>query len=63
MLSTLSGGNGNYSRNDKERVYGHGDKGKEYIAAGDIFQANLSHRIYAHIGETSPWTFTGYSGR
>jgi len=27
----------------------------EYIAAGDIFQANLSHRISAHIGETSPW--------
>ena len=30
-------------------------RAKEYIAAGDIFQANLSHRISAHIGETSPW--------
>ncbi|HXX54239.1 MAG TPA: chorismate-binding protein, partial [Thermodesulfovibrionales bacterium] len=30
-------------------------KAKEYIAAGDIFQANLSHRISAYIDETSPW--------
>ena len=30
-------------------------RAKEYIAAGDIFQANLSHRISAHIGETSSW--------
>ncbi|HUO78361.1 MAG TPA: anthranilate synthase component I family protein [Thermodesulfovibrionales bacterium] len=30
-------------------------RAKEYIAAGDIFQANLSHRISAHLGEASPW--------
>lgn len=28
---------------------------KEYIAAGDIFQANLSQRIKADIGKTDPW--------
>jgi para-aminobenzoate synthetase component 1 len=30
-------------------------KAKEYIAAGDIFQANLSQRISASIGGSSPW--------
>jgi anthranilate/para-aminobenzoate synthase component I len=30
-------------------------KAKEYIAAGDIFQANLSQRVSAHIGDRSPW--------
>jgi len=28
---------------------------KEYIAAGDIFQANLSLRVSAEIGNTNPW--------
>ena len=28
---------------------------KEYIAAGDIFQANLSLRVSAKIGKTDPW--------
>jgi len=28
---------------------------KEYIAAGDIFQANLSLRVSAEIGKTNPW--------
>jgi anthranilate/para-aminobenzoate synthase component I len=28
---------------------------KEYIAAGDIFQANLSQRISADIGDADPW--------
>jgi anthranilate/para-aminobenzoate synthase component I len=28
---------------------------KEYIAAGDIFQANLSQRISAYIGKLKPW--------
>jgi len=28
---------------------------KEYIAAGDIFQANLSMRVSAEIGNTNPW--------
>jgi anthranilate/para-aminobenzoate synthase component I len=28
---------------------------KEYIAAGDIFQANLSQRISADIGDRNPW--------
>jgi len=30
-------------------------RAKEYIAAGDIFQANLSQRISAYIGGFSPW--------
>ncbi|MEW6163384.1 MAG: anthranilate synthase component I family protein, partial [Nitrospirota bacterium] len=31
-------------------------RAKEYIAAGDIFQANLSQRVSAHIGDISPWS-------
>jgi anthranilate/para-aminobenzoate synthase component I len=31
-------------------------KAKEYIAAGDIFQANLSQRVSAHIKNKSPWS-------
>jgi anthranilate/para-aminobenzoate synthase component I len=30
-------------------------RAKEYIRAGDIFQANLSQRVSANIGDTSPW--------
>ncbi len=30
-------------------------RAKEYIAAGDIFQANLSQRLSAPVGEKSPW--------
>lgn len=30
-------------------------KAKEYISAGDIFQANLSLRFCAEIGEADPW--------
>lgn len=30
-------------------------RAKEYIAAGDIFQANLSQRVSAHIHNTDPW--------
>ncbi|GAB4418177.1 MAG: aminodeoxychorismate synthase component I [Thermodesulfovibrionales bacterium] len=30
-------------------------RAKEYIAAGDIFQANLSQRVSAYIGELNPW--------
>lgn len=30
-------------------------RAKEYIAAGDIFQANLSQRVSAQIGERNPW--------
>lgn len=30
-------------------------RAKEYIAAGDIFQANLSLRVSAEIGDTAPW--------
>lgn len=30
-------------------------RAKEYIAAGDIFQANLSQRISAYIGGKNPW--------
>lgn len=31
-------------------------KAKEYIAAGDIFQANLSQRVSANIGTMNPWS-------
>ena len=31
-------------------------RAKEYIAAGDIFQANLSQRVSAHIKDKNPWT-------
>jgi anthranilate/para-aminobenzoate synthase component I len=31
-------------------------KAKEYIAAGDIFQANLSQRVSARIGDVSRWS-------
>ena len=31
-------------------------RAKEYIAAGDIFQANLSQRVSAHIRDKSPWS-------
>jgi anthranilate/para-aminobenzoate synthase component I len=30
-------------------------RAKEYIAAGDIFQANLSQRVSAHIENKDPW--------
>ncbi|HXX58766.1 MAG TPA: anthranilate synthase component I family protein [Thermodesulfovibrionales bacterium] len=30
-------------------------KAKEYVAAGDIFQANLSQRVSAYIGGLKPW--------
>src|SRR5208337_3794828 len=30
-------------------------KTKEYIAAGDIFQANLSQRLSAFVGSVNPW--------
>ncbi len=30
-------------------------KAKEYIAAGDIFQANLSQRVSASIGDKVAW--------
>ncbi|HWR59269.1 MAG TPA: anthranilate synthase component I family protein [Thermodesulfovibrionales bacterium] len=30
-------------------------RAKEYIAAGDIFQINLSQRLSAYVGSTSPW--------
>ena len=30
-------------------------RAKDYIKAGDIFQANLSQRVSAHIGEVEPW--------
>lgn len=32
---------------------------KEYISAGDIFQANLSQRVSAHIGKKDPWRLYG----
>jgi len=30
-------------------------RAKDYIKAGDIFQANLSQRVSAHIGDVEPW--------
>jgi anthranilate/para-aminobenzoate synthase component I len=30
-------------------------RAKDYIKAGDIFQANLSQRVSAHVGDISPW--------
>ncbi|MFZ5996586.1 MAG: anthranilate synthase component I family protein [Nitrospirota bacterium] len=39
----------------KERYMDMVRRAKEYIAAGDIFQANLSQRISAPIGESDPW--------
>jgi len=30
-------------------------RAKEYIAAGDIFQANLSQRMSAYVGDADPW--------
>jgi len=39
---------------DKDRYIAMVLRAKEYIAAGDIFQANLSLRLSAHIGDTSP---------
>ncbi len=34
-------------------------KAKDYIAAGDIFQANLSLRLSADIGQRDPWQIYG----
>ncbi len=31
-------------------------RAKEYIAAGDIFQSNLSQRVSAHIGDINQWS-------
>jgi para-aminobenzoate synthetase component 1 len=39
----------------KDRYVGMVKKAKEYIAAGDIFQANLSLRVSAEVGEEDPW--------
>ncbi|MBI5196061.1 MAG: anthranilate synthase component I family protein [Nitrospirae bacterium] len=39
----------------KEKYMNIVRKAKEYIKAGDIFQANLSQRVSADIGNTTPW--------
>lgn len=39
----------------KEKYIDIVKRAKEYIAAGDIFQANLSQRISAYIGDKEPW--------
>lgn len=39
----------------KERYMDIVKRAKEYIAAGDIFQANLSQRVSAHIEDIRPW--------
>jgi anthranilate/para-aminobenzoate synthase component I len=39
----------------KEKYMNIVKKAKEYIKAGDIFQANLSQRVSADIGDIDPW--------
>jgi anthranilate/para-aminobenzoate synthase component I len=39
----------------REEYVGIVNKAKEYIAAGDIFQANLSQRVSAYVGMHDPW--------
>lgn len=39
----------------KEEYVAMVTRAKEYIAAGDIFQANLSQRVSAYIGSFEPW--------
>jgi anthranilate/para-aminobenzoate synthase component I len=39
----------------KETYMGIVKRAKEYIKAGDIFQANLSQRVSAHIENIEPW--------
>jgi anthranilate/para-aminobenzoate synthase component I len=39
----------------KDEYMGIVKRAKEYIAAGDIFQANLSQRVSANIGDKSRW--------
>lgn len=43
-----------FAETDKERYMAMVRRAKEYIAAGDIFQANLSLRLSAYIGEADP---------
>jgi len=40
---------------DKETYMDMVKKAKEYIRSGDIFQANLSQRVSAHIPHIQPW--------
>ena len=40
---------------DKKHYIDMVKRAKEYIAAGDIFQANISLRVSAHIGDIRPW--------
>lgn len=40
---------------DKQEYMNIVKRAKEYIHAGDIFQANLSQRVSADIGNASPW--------
>jgi aminodeoxychorismate synthase component I len=40
---------------DREKYMDMVKRAKEYIAAGDIFQANLSLRVTSEIGDTNPW--------
>jgi para-aminobenzoate synthetase component 1 len=40
---------------DKEKYMAMVRRAKEYIAAGDIFQANLSLRVTSEIGDIDPW--------
>lgn len=41
---------------EKEKYMNMVVRAKEYIAAGDIFQANLSQRVAAYIGARTPWS-------
>lgn len=63
--SELFLGNGSHSEIQvehglsKEDYMGMVRKTREYIAAGDIFQANLSLRLHAEIGGIHPWSIYG----
>ena len=51
----VAGGKGKIScETEKEKYVDMVKKAKEYIAAGDIFQANLSLRVSADVGNTDP---------
>ena len=53
-IAALEGTAGIKHQTEKTQYIDMVKKAKEYIAAGDIFQANLSLRISADIGGTSP---------
>jgi aminodeoxychorismate synthase component I len=51
----MTGKIGVFHETAKEQYMAMVRKAKQYIAAGDIFQANLSLRVAAEIGDRDPW--------